>query len=180
MDIELLIPDKDCNWVIKHNILYYRKLTLMPLVNKIDGLIFLNLDRRCTKAVIRLINHFKKKDIKFTFCDRFTITEKNIWKEHIDGIFLNNLMVIEEEKIFNLIKSGELDYIKIICNFIKSYKCQKRFTKIYDQLKKEHFGSKWYDWYNKNHVYRVENQEIRDYYDTLFREVKISLLLSED
>lgn len=180
MDIKDLIPNKDSNWIFNHNILYYKKFANIPLASKIDGELYINLDKRCVKSVIILINHCLKKDIKFLFCDRFTISEKHIWNEHIDGIIANNLNIIEEPKIFKMIKSGELDYINIFCKFIKLYNCNNRFIKIYGELKRDHFNASWFDWYDHQLHYRVKDVEVREYYDSLFREMKISLLFSED
>lgn len=180
MDISLLIPDKDQNWVIKHNILYYKKFALIPLANYIDGDLYINLDNRYLMGVVRIIKHCQKMNIDFMFLDYLTITEKFISNENIDGIFSNNLLSICEPKIFDLIKNNKINYIQIISSFIKLYNCHNRFIKVYDELNKEHFQASWFDWFQHKIHYRVKNEEIRDYYDTLFREVKISLLLSQD
>ena len=180
MDISLLIPDRDQNWIVKHNILYYKKYALIPLANYINGDLYLNLDKRYLMGVIRLINHCIKSGINFMFLDHLTITEKFIPNENIDGIFFNNLLSINETKLFKLIKTNQLPFIQIICNFIKMYDCHNRFIKVYDELKKDHYQASWFDWYDHQVHYRVKDVEVREYYDSLFREVKLSLLLSED
>ncbi len=119
-------------------------------------------------------------NVNFMFLDNLTITEKFIPNEHLDGIFFNNLLCINESKIFKLIKNGDLNYVQILCEFIKLYNCHNRFIKVYDELKKDHYQASWFDWYDHQVHYRVKDKEIRDYYDSLFREIKLSLLLSED
>ena len=180
MDINFLIPDKSQNWVIRHGILYYKKYALIPLANYINGDLYINLDKRCVKSVIKLIRHCQKMNIYFLFTDYMTISEKFIPNEHIDGIFFNNLIFMIEPNVFKLIKENELNYVQLICDFIKLYDCQNRFIKVYDELKRDHFSASWFDWYDKKVHHRVKDREVRDFYDTLFREVKISLLLSED
>jgi hypothetical protein len=180
MDISLLIPDRDQNWIIKHNILYYKKFAMIPLANYINGDLYINLDKRYLMGVIKLIKHCLKLNLEFMFLDHLTITEKFIPNEHFDGIFFNNLLSINEPKIFRLIKNNQLSYTQIICNFIKLYNCHNRFIKVYGELKKDHFQSSWFDWFDHQTHYRVKDKEVREYYDTLFREVKISILLSED
>ncbi len=180
MDISLLIPDKDQNWIVRHNILYYRKFALIPLANYINGDLYINLDNRYLMGVVKLVKYCHKMNIDYMFLDYLTITEKFIPNENLDGIFSNNLLSICEPKIFSLIKNNQINYIEIICKFIKLYSCQNRFIKVYDELNKEHFQASWFDWYDHKKHYRVKDEEIREYYDTLFREVKISLLLSEE
>ncbi len=180
MDISHLIPDKDPNWICKHNILYFRKFALIPLAKYINGDLYINLDQRCLKAVIKLLNHFNKSRIDYLFCDSTSIYEDSIIEEKIDDIFHNNLILIEEPKMFDLIKTGKLNFLQIICNFITLYNCQNRFIKVYDELKRDHFGASWYDWYEHKTHFRVKDKEVREYYESFFREVKISLLLSED
>lgn len=180
MDISILIPDKDQNWIIRSNILYYKKYALIPIANFINGDLFVNLEKRCVKEVIRVIKRCQKLNLDFMFLEHTTIVEKFIPNEHIDNIFANTLLLITEPKIFKLISSGKLNYVQIICNFTKLYNCHNRFIKVYDELKREHFLASWFDWYDHKVHYRVKDAEIRDYYDSLFREVKLQLLFSED
>jgi hypothetical protein len=180
MDIEVLIPNKDNNWICRNNVLYYKKFALIPLASKIDGELYINLDSRCIKPLLKLLNHCINKEINFLFCDKFTITEKHIWNEHIDGIIANNLCIIEEPKIFKLIKSNNLDYLNIFCKFLRLYECHNRFIKVYSELKRDHFSASWFDWYDHKMHYRVNDVEVREYYESLFREMKILLLFFED
>jgi hypothetical protein len=180
MDINLLIPDKDRNWIVKNNILYYKKYALLPLANYIDGELYISLDKRCINPTIKLIKYCVKKEIEFMFVDDTTIVQKFIPNEHIDAIFFNNLICICEPKIFQLIINNQINFIQILCKFIKMFDAQNRFIKVYDELKRDQFDASWFDWYDKKTHYRVKDQQIRDYYGTLFREVKIYLLLSED
>lgn len=180
MDINLLIPDKDQNWVVRNNILYYKKFALIPLANYINGDLYVNLEKRYLMGVIRLVKHLQRNNLSFMFVDNLTITEKFIPNENMDGIFFNNLLSVNEPKFFKLIKDNQVNFIQIICDFIKLYNCHNRFIKVYDELKKNHYDASWYDWYDHQVHYRVKDKEVRDYYDSLFREIKLSLLLSDD
>ncbi len=180
MIIESFIPNKDQNWIVRKGILYYKKFALIPILNKIDGDIYINLDKRCIVACLKLIQHCIKNNFDFMLCDKFTITEKHIWNEHIDGILWNYLFNLDEKKFFQMVENSEFNFVGNLCKFIKQFDCNNRFICVYNDLNKGHFSRTYYDPYSNKIIYKVKTKAIRDYYETLFREVKISLFLSED
>lgn len=106
MDIKEIIPNKNKNWEVRNNILYYRKYGMIPLANIIDDELYICLDRRCVKPFMSLIMYCENQKIDYLFCDRTTITEKHIYNENLQRIISNTLMCIEEDKFFDWIISG--------------------------------------------------------------------------
>lgn len=178
MDIERFIPDSNDNWLIRHNTIYFKKWGLIPILKEIDGIIFISLDRRITKAVIKISNKLSKMEEPFFFCDRNTISEKNIHNEDLGPIVQNYIMAISDEVFFKFISNSEFDYINNLANFLTLYDCHSLFKKIYDHKKDNFFNKKWIDWYNHREHWEVKNEEIRDYYSILERQIKLNIFFS--
>ena len=178
MDIRGIIPNKDKNWEIRNNILYYRKYGMIPLANIIDDELYICLDRRCVKPFISLIMYCENEKIDYLFCDRTTITEKHIYNENLQSIISNTLMCIEEDKFFDLIVSGRFDYIEILTRFLNLYDCHTNFKEVYEKLKSSHFERSWMDWFANKNYFVVKREDVREYYQTIEREIKLSVFLS--
>ena len=173
-----LIPNKDSNWEVKKNILYYRKYVLIPVANFIQDRLFISLDKRCMNPVIKIIRHCEKLNIDFLFCDRNQIFEKNIYNENIEIILETSLRCLDNDKFFDLINDGKIDYLGKLIRFIQEYDCMNSFSKVYYETNKYHFQRTWFDYFQNRLHYHVKRQDIRDYFNALEREVSILLILS--
>lgn len=177
MDIRGIIPNNK-NWEVKNNILYHRKYGMIPLANIIDDELYICLDRRCVKAFMDLIMYCESQNIEYLFCDRTTITEKHIYNENLEIIISNTLMCIEEDKFFDGIIDVRFDYIEILTRFLDLYDCHVTFKEVYETLKASHFEKHWMDWFTNIGHFVVKREDIREYYQTIERQIKLTLFLS--
>lgn len=178
MDLNKIIPNKDSNWQIKKSILYYHKWVLLPIANVIDGKLFICVDQRCINPTLKLIKHCEKLNIDFLFCDRNQIHEKHIYNENLENSFETILRCLENDKFFDNVNTGKIEFINRLIAFIQEYDCMRIFTKVYHKLNKFHFQKSSYDFLARKDYYLIERQDIRDYFDSLEREISIQLLLS--
>jgi len=178
MDIRKIIPNKDQNWVVQKDILYYKKWCLIPVANYIDGDLFISLDQRCLTQIIKLLIFLEKEEIDFLFCDRNQIYEKLIYEEKIEDSFVSTLRCLEDSKFFECVQNGKIDYLGKIIKFIQKFNCHNTFRREFHTLNKRHFNRMYYDPYLNKQIHTVKNKEIRDYFDSLDREVNILLILS--
>lgn len=179
MIISQIIPDNSKSWVIKKNILYYNKYVLIPIANIIEDTLFISLDLRCINPILKLIINCQKQNLDFLFCDKYQIYEKNIYRENIPTTLKGNLVCLENSKFFDLVTEGKIDYIDKLIKFIERYNCYTEFKREWMLLNTYHFNRSYYDHYSYQTVYTVKRQDIRDYFNSLEREVNISMLLSE-
>jgi hypothetical protein len=179
LNISSIIPDNSPNWVVKKNILYYNKFILIPLANVIDNRLFICLDKRCLNPVIKLIHKCEKMELDFLFCDRQQIFEKFIFNESIPNLISSVLHTLDDDKFFNLVNEGRIKYLERIVDFLQIYDCHNQFRKKWRHLNTYHFNRSYFDPYGHTNIYFVKRQEIREYFDTIDREVKIMLFLSD-
>jgi len=178
MDIEKFIPDTNPNWVIRNNTLYYKKGGLIPFLKKIDGNYFISLDRRATKKVTKLMKKLQDMGIIFYLCDRMTIAEKHIYNQDLERIIRNYLLGLSDQNFFHYIQNSNFDYIKNLTDFLNMYDCHKLFKKVYDSLLHGHFTKVTMDWYTRTEYNIVKNEEIRDFYQILERQIKLNIFFS--
>lgn len=178
MDFERFIPEINDKWFVKHQTIYFTKGGSIPLLKKIDGVYYISLDRRATRKVIKLIKKLNELDVEFYLCDRMTIAEKHIHREDLDNIIKNYLYAISDEVFFDFIQGSEFDYINNLTNFLNLYDCHKTFKHYYDKLKVNHFEKMWNDWYTMRTFYVVKNEDIRNYYSILERQIKLNIFFS--
>jgi hypothetical protein len=178
MDINILIPENNNSWYVKHNTIYFLKYGAIPVLKKIDGVYYVSLDNRITKKVIKIIKHLTKLKIVFYLCDRMTICENHIHNEDKSNIIKNYLYAISNEVFFDFIKESEFDYVNNLTKFLNLYDCHKTFKHYYDKLKVNHYEKMWTDWYSMRTYYSVKNEDIRNYYSILERQIKLNIFFS--
>lgn len=175
------IPNNSENWSIKNNTLYFRKGGYIPILKEIDGLLFISLDQRITRQVIRITNKLLESGDEFYFCDRLTISEKHIYREHLYRIIDNYLYAISNETFYKFFSASEsLDYVQNLTLFLDKFRCYELFKKRYDYLKDSYFQKKWTDWFNRKDYWEVKNEDIRDYYGILERQIKLNIFFSDN
>lgn len=178
MDIYKFIPDLSSNWCINHQTLYFKKSGLIPILREIDGVIFISLDRRVLKAVIKLTKKMESLNHPFFYCDRLSINGKHIYKEDLQKIITNYLQAISDEVFFKFIKNSDFDFVMNLTRFIETFECSRTFKVNYDDLKVNYYNKLWIDWYTRKEHWQVRNEEIRDYYNILERQIKLNIFFS--
>lgn len=178
MDIVNYIPDSSSKWIVKNETIYYQKGGLIPVLKRIDDTTFISLDRRITKQVIKIIEKLNSIEEPFLLCDRLTITEKHIYREDLPRIIENYLYSLSDETFFKFLKKGTFDYINNLTSFLNTYNSHKLFKVSYENLKRNHYHKKWMDWYTRKDNWQIKNEEIRDYYSTIERQVKLNIFFS--
>lgn len=178
MDIYDFIPEKNQNWIVSNNTIYFKKHGLIPILKKIDGQYYISLDRRVLKKVLKLTSHLISLEQPFFYCDRLTISEKHIYSEDLELIIKNYILSLEDEIFFDFVQNSEFDYINNLTEFLNMYDCHSIFKNVYESLKFGHFQKMWVDWYTRTTHYVVKNEEIRDFFMGLERQIKLNIFFS--
>ena len=175
MDLNNFILDNSDNWSISGGILHYKKIIKIPLCY-IDNneVVWIFLDARVKKIVIKLVGKLLKENKKFFFAYPDSANPSGIFRYHEKVIYhyLYTWIRGEFNEGFNKLN---FDYIGNLVEWVKE---EEKFTvlkKIYDELKKE-VDRNWYDWQSKGKVYEYP-EHIREEYLTLWRDIQISLIL---
>jgi hypothetical protein len=172
-----MIPDNDSNWIVKGNTIYYNYLAKIPILVLEDDNYWVILDRRYTKAFMKMMFFLLKNDFNFYFKSRFINN-----KELFDNNQINNfnirayLLLLEDKNIYKYIKTEKYPYNKILINYIKYFNCMDVFIEELIEVKKELLGS-YHDYYSNTSIYTIPDEEIRNMIQSLDRIIKIEYVI---
>ena len=172
-----MIPNNDSNWIIKGNTIYYNYLAKIPILTYEKDNYWVILDRRYTKAFIKMMFFLLKKGVNFYFKSRF-INSKDLFDENkIHNFNIRAyLLLLEDANIYKYIKSEKYPYNKILINYIKHFNCMNVFIEELIDVKKELLGS-YHDYYSNTKIYTIPNEEIKNMIQSLDRIIKIEYVI---
>jgi hypothetical protein len=176
IDLESLVPNTNPNWIVSKNMIYYFKYCRIPMLNIIEDTIWVSLDRRVTKQVLRLVKHLVNLDLKFYLTTRLVVHQKVVYEDDLKSIVENYIRAITDETFFDGVFDMGFDHIKNLTDFMTEYDCHGLFKEAYEPVKK-HYLSKWTDYYTNTDYFILKREDIRDFIRTLERELKLSLLI---
>jgi hypothetical protein len=173
MILEDLIPNKNSNWVVKKNKIYYKKGEHNLALEVIDNIVYVVIDIKISNQTIKLIELLLNKNIKFYL------------------MFLNYQSLIDEDEQMNFIKTYLYTYInkeyyygfkKINFNLISNLidwvnenNCTDKIKEAYDIVHKI-VNQNYFDYFSSNYIYDYP-EEIRNDYNNIYRDINIELIL---
>lgn len=178
MNLSTLIPDNSNKWVIQKDYLMVYKYAKIPIafIDDKDNVV-LFLDNKVRKDLLRLISHLQKLEIPFIFyspvfqnpkkvdeMEFHTVNIKNYLFSYSDEFFYDGFHKINFELTHNLIA---------YCN---RYDCFELVRPIYDQVNK-HVQKVDQDWYSMQMIYNVKREDIRDTFNSLYRDIQLSRIM---
>jgi hypothetical protein len=156
--------------------IYYHKYVDIPLVSFTEDDIWICLDRRITKQVLKLIRHFITNDIDFLLTNRLVIW-RDVTEEDLPIILENYLRALSDEVFFDSIFDMGFDYIRNLTHFMIKYKCLDQLSETFDKIMRKHYMKEKTDWWTGSVYYLIKREDIRDFLSTLEREIKLNILI---
>lgn len=175
-NISQLVPDQNPNWTVRNGMIYYRKLCDIAVLSEMDGVIWISLDRRITKRIVRIISHLIGMGVPFFLTHRFIVHKDRIDSEDLRTIISNYFSAITDPVFFDSFNEMGFDYVRNITDFMVRYECLDQMGPIFEKVKSHYFRT-WTDWYSGEVYYYLDREDIRDFLSSLDREIKLSLLI---
>lgn len=172
-----MIPNNDSNWIVKGNTIYYNYLVKIPILSLENDNYWVIIDRRYTKAFIKMMGFLLNKGVDFYFKSRF-INNKEI--SNLDQIHNLNirayLLLLEDDNIYKMIKSNKFPFNKILINYLKKFNCMSIFIEELQDIKKD-LLSFYYDYRSNKKLYTIPDEETRNIIQSLDRIIKIEYVI---
>lgn len=178
MELNKIIPDsfKSFNspWVIKGKFLMFHRYENIPICFIEDNIIYIFLDNRIQKAVIKLTNEFVKLGYEFYFTTPL-ISNPAFKIDDLNNIVINHYLFSYFQKgFFKGFKKINFDLIGNMVDWCRKENCIDLIKKNYKMLdsiiNKSHVN-----WYSQKKEYDY-SEEIREDYKTLYREIQINII----
>lgn len=176
MDLYNLIPNtNDTNWMVKGKFLMYRKYSNVPVCYIDDGVVYVFLDAKIRNIIFRFIEHLIKLDIEFYFTSPIFSNPKAVDDPNSE-VIKHYLYIYSVKEFFHGFKKINFDLIDNMVKWTEKEKCFDLVKPLFDNALKN-VMSTYTDWYVNKQIYNYP-VEIREEFQSLYRDIQISKLLS--
>ena len=175
MDLDSIIPNKS-DWKVSKNRVFKKNIAWIPVFDIIeDNLIYIFLDIRMSKEILKVVNNLQKTDIEFYFIsplfadpgfngDFNVVNIKNYLKDYSKSQFYDGFDKIEFDFIGNLIE------------YCKKENCIELVKDIYLEVNKE-VQNKFWDHYANKQYFTTKREDIRETFNQLYRDIQLQQIL---
>lgn len=174
MDLSNLIPDKSQEWIIKSNFVQFKKLVNIPCCYIQSGVVYVFLDARITKQILKLTNHLIKSGYKFYFTTPLATNPAGV-QDLESEVIRNYLLSYANPHFHKGFKKMDFDLIKNMVDWCEETNNFHLVKEIYNSVNKE-IQRYWFDYYSNQELWNY-TQEIRDIFNSLWRDIQISKIL---
>jgi hypothetical protein len=175
MDLDSIIPNNS-DWKVSKNRVFKKNIAWIPVFDIIeDNLIYIFLDIRMSKEILKVVKNLQKKDIEFYFIsplfadpgfngDFNVVNIKNYLKDYSKSQFYDGFDKIEFDFIGNLIE------------YCKKENCIELVKDIYLEVNKE-VQNKFWDHYANKQYFKTKREDIRETFNQLYRDIQLQQIL---
>lgn len=174
MELNDLIPDRSEVWEVRKKYLTYKKYVNIPVAYIEDNVVYVFLDIKIKKVLLKLIKHLMDKDIEFYLLTPALSNPSGIenYKDRVIGHYFYCYCNIDLHTGFN--KIG-FDLINNMVKWSEKNDCYELIKPNFDIMLKKVNASQQ-DWYSNKVIYEY-SEEIRQDFKTLYRDIQINKII---
>lgn len=175
MELNDVIPNNnDSVWVVKKDYLMVKKLQHIPLCYIDDDAVYVFLDAKVSKYVIKLVKHLMNINVNFYMTSPLCSNPSGI-EDYKEEIIKHYLISYVNKDFFYGFRKINFDLIENLSNWTKKEKCFDLVKPIYDDILKK-VNRNYYNYYSKLTEYYYIS-EIRDDFRTVYRDIRMNYTL---
>lgn len=185
MELNDLIPDKfrplmNPKWLVKGQFLmfhHYENIPIAFIQNETVETVYVFLDARISKAVLKLVSFLVEKKIEFYFTTPQLSNPKGIIREDFkNDVVQHYLRSYSNKDFFYKFKDiDNFDFIQNMISWCKKEDCFDLIKNNYEIINKQ-INKVHYDYYANKSYYEYD-EDIREEFRTLYRDIQIGLIL---
>jgi len=175
MELSDLIPDTSDAWKAGKTQLMYKKYVNVPICFiGADGTVYVYLDKKIAKAVLKLTKKLVSIDAEFYFTTPELSSPKGVEDYH-EAVIYHYLRSYAQEEFFYGFQSIGFDLINNLTKWAGKEGCFAMIKSSYELVKKS-VNYKTHDYYSNKERYEYA-KEIREDFDRIYREIQINQIL---
>jgi hypothetical protein len=165
-------------WSFRKDLLLVKNIAWLPVACIHEKNVDIYLDIRLHKQILCLMKYLMKIKSKIFFLSpllanpRFTITEEEALDYNIDNYLTN----YSQPQFFDGFKKLNFDFIENFIEFCIKENSEHLIKDIYLRVNSKVQRS-YYDYHQNRNLFLVEREDIRDTFNSLYREIQIYQLL---
>ncbi len=165
-------------WSIHKHSIFKKKIIWIPVVTEIDNKFYIYLDLRIKREVLLVIKNAMVNSIKFYLISPLISNPKiKIEGDYIHRLNIENyLNCYSNNIIWDGVKKINFDFIGNLTDYCKEFNCLDKIKEIYS-LVNINVQSNYKNWYNNELIYNINRSDIRDEFNSLYRDIQLSQIL---
>lgn len=174
MELDEIVPEPSASWKVSKGQILYKKYLWLPVCSISDGHVYVFLDRRMHKAVIKAIKRLMDLGAEFSCVSPDFASPKGVvdWQDHN---IEHCLRAFASKEFFQAFDKIGFDLIKNMVDWAEREGCFDSIKGCFEHVKKE-VGRRYYDYYAHKDIYDYP-PEIRDAFERIYRDIQISRIL---
>jgi hypothetical protein len=174
MELDKLIPINNINWIVKGKFVMFRKYEHIPVCFVEDDIIYVFLDTKIPKQIIKITQHLIKLGVNFYFTTPELSNPKGII-DFENEVVKHYLISYTQKEFFYGFREIEFDLIHNMVKWTEKENCFELVKNIYESVNKT-VSRKHFDYYTNKEWFDYD-KEIRDDFQSLYRDIQISKIL---
>jgi hypothetical protein len=175
MDLDSIIPNNS-DWKISKNRVFKKNIAWIPLLDIIeDNLIYIFLDIRMSKEILKVVKNLQKTDIEFYFISPL-FADPGFNGDFNEVNIKNYLKDYSKSQFYDGFDKIEFDFIGNLIEYCKKENCIELVKDIYLEVNKE-VQNKFWDHYANKQYFKTKREDIRETFNQLYRDIQLQQIL---
>lgn len=174
MDLDNIIPNNG-EWKVSKNRVFKKNIAWIPIFDIVDNLIYIFLDIRMSKDILKVVKNLQKKDIEFYFISPL-FADPGFKGEFNENNINNYLRSYSKSQFYDGFEKIEFDFIGNLIEYCKKENCIELVKDIYLIINKE-VQAKFWDHFVNKQFFRIEREDIRETFNQLYRDIQLQQIL---
>lgn len=174
MDLNSLIPDNNNSWVVRGRFLMFKKIEHLPVCYIEEGIVYVFLDARILKHIIKITKHLISLGVEFYFTTPEASNPGGV-EDYNEKVIYHYLISYARDKFFYGFKEIDFDLVDNLIKWSDRENCFNLVKDVYNRVLKKVTHQSWDYYSNKKHYDYC--QEIREEFQSLYRHILISKII---
>jgi hypothetical protein len=169
-------PTVGCDWEIRNDFLMYKHYEYIPVAYIEDDIVYVFLDNKIPRQMLKLVKWLIKYDYKFYFTSPALSNPKGIYEEELNPTIIKHyLYCYIQPTFYDGFRKIDFDLIENMVEWCVKEDCCDLIKECYDFILKLVNRSD-HDYYSNKKTFEYKD-EIREDYKTLYRDIQINMIL---
>jgi len=181
MDLDKILP-KNKEIKISKDRVFIKNIAWLPLIEIIsDNFLYIYLDLRLVNDVIKVVKNLQKTDYEFYFIPTI-MSDPGLRlsdDEYLSDIVRNYLRSYSRINFYNGFNKIGFDIIENMVKFCESQNCYHLVKDIYNDVNID-VQNQFFDFYSGKYKFEIENEDIREEFKTLYRQIQLNRIINAD
>lgn len=174
MELSDFIPDGSDAWKVGKKQLTYKKYTNIPVCYIEDGVVYIFLDKRIFKQVLKITKRLMLLNVEFYFTTPEFSNPKGV-EDYKNTVIYHYFRSYIQKEFFEGFEKINFDFIQNMTTWSCKEDCFHLIKENYEKVKRV-VNKQYYDYYSNVQKYDYP-QYIRDDFERLYREIQINRIL---